>query len=124
MRETKAIRESRDYSAHGASPSPLIEIAEFIAGQNVPFFVCSIGMIVMLLWAGAFKMTRVGAEGIIPLVMNSPFISWQFKVFGPYHGSDLIGATEWTAAILLVIGYFKPKAGILGGITLTLPLAD
>ena len=29
-----------------------------------------------------------------------------------------IGATEWTAAILLIIGYFKPKAGILGGIIL------
>ena len=27
----------------------------------------------------------------------------------------MIGATEWTAAILLIIGYFKPKAGILGG---------
>ena len=30
----------------------------------------------------------------------------------------MIGATEWTAAILLIIGYFKPKAGILGGIIL------
>jgi uncharacterized membrane protein YkgB len=59
-----------------------------------------------------------GAEGIIPLVTNSPFTSWQFKVFGPYIGSDMIGATEWTAAILLIIGYFKPKAGILGGIIL------
>ena len=30
----------------------------------------------------------------------------------------MIGLTEWTAAILLIIGYFKPKAGIVGGIIL------
>src|SRR5246500_3358781 len=98
--------------------SVLTKIAAIVADRNIPFLVCSIGMIVMLLWAGKFKMTAPGAEGIIPLVTNSPLISWQFKVFGPYIGSDMIGATEWTAAILLIIGYFKPKAGILGGIIL------
>jgi hypothetical protein len=93
----------------------LTKIAAFVAARNIPFLVCSIGMIVMLLWAGKFKMTAPGAEGIMPLVSNSPFTSWQFKLFGPYILGDMIGATEWTAAILLIIGYFKPKAGILGG---------
>jgi uncharacterized membrane protein YkgB len=36
----------------------------------------------------------------------------------PYRLGDMIGLTEWTAAILLIIGYFKPKAGIVGGIIL------
>src|SRR5271168_2695388 len=98
--------------------SVLTKIAAFVADRNISFLVCSVGMIVMLLWAGKFKMTAPGAEGIIPLVSSSPLTSWQFKVFGPYIGSDMIGATEWTAAILLIIGYFKPKAGILGGIIL------
>src|ERR1700761_8832573 len=98
--------------------SLLTKVAAFVADRNISFLVCSIGMIVMLLWAGNFKRTAPGAEGIIPLVTNSPLTSWQFKVFGPYIGSDMIGATEWTAAILLIIGYFKPKAGILGGIIL------
>ncbi len=98
--------------------SVLTKIAAFVADRNIAFLVCSIGMIVMLLWAGKFKMTAPGAEGIIPLVSNSPLTSWQFKVFGPYILGDMIGATEWTAAILLIIGYFKPKAGILGGIIL------
>ena len=98
--------------------SLLTKIAAFVADRNISFLVCSIGMIVMLLWAGKFKMTAPGAEGIIPLVSNSPLTSWQFKAFGPYVLGDMIGATEWTAAILLIIGYFKPKAGILGGIIL------
>jgi uncharacterized membrane protein YkgB len=71
--------------------SVLTKIAAFVADRNIPFLVCSIGMIVMLLWAGKFKMTAPGAEGIIPLVTNSPFTSWLFKVFGPYIGSDMIG---------------------------------
>src|SRR6201985_2349069 len=98
--------------------SVLTRIAAAVADRNIPFLICSIGMIVMLLWAGKFKMTAPGAEGIIPLVSNSPLTSWQFKAFGPYVLGDMIGATEWTAAILLIIGYFKPKAGIVGGMIL------
>ena len=80
--------------------SVLTKIAAFVADRNIPFLVCSIGMIVMLLWAGKFKMTALGAEGIIPLVSNSPLTSWQLKVLGPYILGDMIGATEWTAVIL------------------------
>jgi reactive chlorine resistance protein C len=98
--------------------SVLTKIAAFVADRNIPFLVCSIGMIVMLLWAGKFKMTAPGAEGIMPLLSHSPLTSLQLKAFGPYILGDMIGATEWTAAILLIIGYFKPKAGILGGIIL------
>ena len=112
-------RGSRANMSNGLqAKTVLTKIAAVIADRNIAFLVCSIGMIVMLLWAGKFKMTAPGAEGIIPLVSNSPLTSWQFKLFGPYILGDMIGATEWTAAILLIIGYFKPKAGILGGIIL------
>jgi uncharacterized membrane protein YkgB len=123
-------------SGHGISPaepgalsfpdlsanakSLLTRVAAWISDRNIPFLVCSIGMIVMLLWAGSYKMTAPGAEGIIPLVSNSPLIWWHFKLFGPYVGADMIGLTEWTAAIWIFIGYFKPKAGIIGGLIATL----
>jgi uncharacterized membrane protein YkgB len=96
--------------------SYLTKLAAWMSNRNIPFLVTSIGMIVMLLWAGSYKMTAPGAEGIIPLVSNSPLISWHFKLFGPYIGSDIIGLTEITAALLMIIGYLKPKAGIIGGL--------
>ena len=99
--------------------SKLTTLAEFISDRDIPFVVISIGMIIMLLWAGAFKMTAPGAEGIVPLVSNSPLTSWNFKLFGPYIGSDFIGLTEWSAAILVIAGYVKPKAGIVGGFIAT-----
>src|ERR1700722_13367090 len=95
--------------------SRLTKLARWTNDRNIPFLISSIGMVVMLLWAGSYKMTVPGAEGIIPLVSNSPLISWQFKLFGPYLGADLIGLTEWAAAILISIGYLQPKAGIIGG---------
>jgi uncharacterized membrane protein YkgB len=96
--------------------SRLTKLAASINDWNIPFLISSIGMVIMLLWAGSYKMTVPGAEGIVPLVSNSPLISWHFKLFGPYLGSDLIGLTEWAAAILISIGYLQPKAGIIGGL--------
>jgi uncharacterized membrane protein YkgB len=104
----------RDLSKDGKSN--LTKLAAWVNDRNVPFLVTSLGMIVMLLWAGSYKMTAPGAEGIVPLVSNSPLIWWHFKLFGPYVGSGIIGLTEISAAILIIVGYFKPKAGILGGL--------
>lgn len=98
---------------------PLTRLSLWVGNRNLPFLVLSIGMIVMLLWAGAFKMTKPGAEGIILLVSNSPLIWWQFKLFGPYLGSDMIGATEWTAALLFIVGDSRPKAGLVGALITT-----
>ncbi|HEV2478131.1 MAG TPA: DUF417 family protein [Puia sp.] len=96
--------------------SALTRFAGWVASRNLPFIVIAVGMIVMLFWAGAFKMTSAGAEGIEPLVSNSPLIGWEFKLFGPYAGADIIGLTEWIGGVLILIGFWKPKAGIAGGI--------
>jgi uncharacterized membrane protein YkgB len=118
---TESISEKKQDLASFPIPlrnpkSKLTQFALWIDDRNIPFLISSIGMVVMLLWAGSYKMTAPGAEGIIPLVSNSPLISWQFKLFGPYLGSDIIGLTEWAAAILISIGYLRPKAGIIGGL--------
>jgi uncharacterized membrane protein YkgB len=110
--------EKQDLSTD--AKSNLTKLAAWINDYNVPFLVTSIGMIVMLLWAGSYKLTAPGAEGIVPLVTHSPLIWWHFKLFGPYIGSDIIGLTEFAAAILIIAGYFRPKAGILGGLITTL----
>jgi uncharacterized membrane protein YkgB len=101
---------------HAVPKSSLTKLAAWIHDRRIPCLVSSIGMVVMLLWAGSYKMTAPGAEGIIPLVSNSPLVSWHFKLFGPYIGSDLIGLTEMIAAVLIMAGYWRPKAGIVGGL--------
>jgi uncharacterized membrane protein YkgB len=115
----KAISAERKDLSKDAK-SNLTKLAAWINDRDVPFLFTSLGMVVMLLWAGSYKMTAPGAEGIVPLVSNSPLIWWHFKLFGPYVGSDIIGLTEISAAILIIAGYFRPKAGIIGGLITTL----
>jgi uncharacterized membrane protein YkgB len=103
-------------AGRAVAKSRLTILSAWIDDRNIPFLIASTGMIVMLLWAGSYKMTAAGAEGIVPLVSNSPLTSWQFQLFGPYIGSDLIGLTEITAAVLFIAGYLSPKAGIMGGL--------
>ena len=119
---TSAEKEDMLFSAGHSTKAKgnLTKLTAWISDRNVPFLVTSIGLIVMLLWAGSYKMTVPGAESIVPLVSNSPLISWHFKLFGPYIGSDLIGLTEWIASILIMAGYLKPKAGVVGGFITTL----
>jgi uncharacterized membrane protein YkgB len=115
----QAMNAEKQYLSQDAK-SNLTKLAGWVSDHDVPFLITSIGMIVMLLWAGSYKMTAPGAEGIVPLVSNSPLIWWHFKLFGPYVGSDIIGLTEITAAILIITGYFRPKAGIIGGLIASL----
>jgi uncharacterized membrane protein YkgB len=121
MHATNTSSQDRVAGALSAQARSLLtRLAAWISDRDVAFLIISIGMIVMLLWAGSYKMTAPGAEGIVPLVSNSPLISWHFKLFGPYVGSDIIGLTEITAAILFVAGYFRPIAGVIGGLIATL----
>jgi uncharacterized membrane protein YkgB len=55
--------------------SNLTKIAAWTIEHNIPLLITSIGMIAMLLWAGSYKMTAPGAQGVIPLVSNSLLIS-------------------------------------------------
>jgi len=114
LAEKQDLFSSVDLSRN--AKSNLTKLAAWTNDRNIPFLITSIGMIIMLLWAGSYKMTAPGAEGIVPLVSNSPLTSWHFKLFGPYIGSDLIGLTEITAAMLIITGYLRPKAGIIGGL--------
>jgi uncharacterized membrane protein YkgB len=113
------MKQSEIYAAsqtnHHAGQNVIIKFSAWVTKQNLPFLVISIGMVVMLLWAGSYKMTVPGADGIVPLVTNSPLISWHFKLFGVYLGSGLIGLTEVIAAALIIVGMFKPQAGVIGG---------
>ncbi|SDF39874.1 hypothetical protein SAMN05444167_2282 [Terriglobus roseus] len=36
----------------------LVRLTAWVEERNIAFLICSVGMAVMLLWAGSFKMTR------------------------------------------------------------------
>ena len=64
------MRQIKLWSLRLTSPhepkSRLTKLAAWTTDRNIPFRITSLGMIVMLLWAGSYKMTAPGAEGIFP----------------------------------------------------------
>src|ERR1700744_1831368 len=99
--------------------SLFIRYTDWADRYDIGFKICFIAYVVMLLWAGSYKLTVPGADGIVPLVTTNPLISWLFAIFGRYTGSDIIGTTEITAAILIIAGLYRPKAGMAGSLIAT-----
>jgi len=93
---------------------------DWVDRYDLGFRVCRTALVVMLLWAGTYKLTVPGADGIVPLISTSPFISWMYRLYAQYITSDFIGITEITSAILMIIGSFRPVAGIVGSLVATM----
>lgn len=74
------------------------------------------GLVLFLGMWGAFKFTSFEAEGIRPLVSNSPLLSWLYPLFGIRGTSGLIGIVEVTAALLIATRRWLPLASAIGSL--------
>jgi len=71
-------------------------------------------LVAVLLWVGMLKFTAYEAEGIKPLVENSPILSWVYGVMSVQAFSMVLGVTEILLGILIAARPFSPKASALG----------
>jgi len=74
------------------------------------------GLVVVIAWFGGMKFTNYEAQGIAPLVSESPFMSWCYDIFSVYTFSVLLGVFEVAAAILIAAKPWWPKASVLGSV--------
>ncbi|ATO68878.1 MULTISPECIES: YkgB family protein [Mycobacteriaceae] len=74
------------------------------------------GLALVIGWIGVLKFTAYEAQGIEPLVANSPFMSWLYEFFSVTTFSSLLGVVEVTAAVLLVVKPWLPKVSAVGSI--------
>lgn len=74
------------------------------------------GLVLVLGWIGAMKFTAYEAEGIKALVETSPLMSWLYKVFSLQATSNLIGAAELVAALLIAIRPISPRLSAIGSL--------
>ncbi|MGE0826400.1 MAG: YkgB family protein [Candidatus Binatia bacterium] len=71
-------------------------------------------LVLVLVWIGAMKFTGYEAEGIQPLVANSPFMSWVYGIWSVQGFSSLLGATEITIAIMIALRPISARISALG----------
>ncbi|KQB87340.1 DUF417 family protein [Corynebacterium lowii] len=101
-----------------------------------------LGLVVVTVWIGALKVFHYEAQGIIPFVANSPFMSWLMRDpenyaankipegaadaaaqawhedNGTYWIALLIGGTIVTIGVLIALGWIWPKIGAVGSLLL------
>jgi reactive chlorine resistance protein C len=74
------------------------------------------GLVIVIAWYGGLKFMNYEAQGIAPLVSESPFMSWVYDIFSVYTFSALLGVFELAAAVLLAVKPWSPKAGVAGSL--------
>ena len=72
------------------------------------------GLAIVLIWIGITKFMPYEADGIKPLVMHSPLLSWTLGVMSIYTLSMFIGAIEIIIGLLIAIKNFAPQASAIG----------
>lgn len=75
-----------------------------------------IAIAIIYCWFGGMKFTNYEAEGLVPLVSNSPLLSWMYGFWDAYAFSNFLGVLELTIAALILGRIISPKLSALGGL--------
>ena len=72
------------------------------------------GLVLVLLWIGGMKFTAYEAEGIRPLVANSPLMGWVYNLMSVTAFSSLLGVIEIAIGVLIALRPVWPAGSALG----------
>lgn len=72
------------------------------------------GLVLVIGWIGAMKFTAYEAAGISGFVANSPLLGWVYEVVNMRQFSVGLGIVELAIALLVGLGSYRPKLGIIG----------
>ena len=92
--------------------SPQSDLGSKLEGVGVA--VLRYGLVAILLWVGLLKFTAYEAEGIKPLVANSPLMAWALHALGLKTLSAVIGITEIVLGVMIALRSFAPKVSAYG----------
>jgi uncharacterized membrane protein YkgB len=97
------------------SPSRTKDIdARIGLAEDVGIGVLRYGVVFLLVVIGAAKYFAFEAEGIRPLVENSPFLSWMLGAFGVRGTSSIIGTIEIATGLAIASRPFAPTVSAFG----------
>src|SRR6266576_6468939 len=80
----------------------------------IGFFIARYGLAIVLIWIGGMKFTAYEAEGIKPLVANSPLMSWVYHVMSVGGFSSLLGVVEIAIGVLIALRPVWPMGSAVG----------
>ena len=76
----------------------------------------TLGLAIVFVWFGALKFTQYEAEGIAPLIMNGPLVSWWHATLGIAGAAYVVGVFELATSLLLASRLLNAQLAMIGGI--------
>ena len=73
-------------------------------------------MVFMFFIFGYQKWFSFEAHQITPFISHSPLVFWLIPAFGVRGASFFLGATEWLFGILIFLGFWYRKLGLVGAL--------
>src|SRR5918996_4384114 len=104
------------YSSFIRHPSERGGVAMSDRLQTIGKHVTRYGLVVVLLWIGGMKFTAYEAEGIKPLVANSPLMGWVYGVMSVTAFSALLGVIEIALGVLIALRPVWPAGSAAGSV--------
>lgn len=108
----RTAEESTMTADNDAAAAPPLDVTITRSGGAIARY----GLALVIGWIGVLKFTAYEAQGIQPLVANSPLMSWLYHFFSVTTFSSLLGVVEVTAAVLLAVKPWLPKVSALGSV--------
>src|SRR5207245_8701558 len=87
-----------------------------LLNEDLDYHLIRGSMVVLFLFFGYQKWFEYEAQVLIPYISNGPLIFWMYPVFGVRGASWLLGASEWSFALLLFLGFWNKRLGVLGAL--------
>src|ERR687895_1184987 len=74
------------------------------------------GLVLVIGWIGAMKFTSYEANGIQPLVANSPIMGWLYGFLSVQGFSNLLGVVEIAIAVMIGMRWLSPRVSAIGSV--------
>ena len=84
--------------------------------EDLDYHVIRASLVVLFLFFGYQKWFDYEAQALIPYIRNGPLLFWMYPAFGIRRASWMLGVSEWSFALLLFLGFWDRRLGILGAL--------
>ena len=75
-----------------------------------------VSLAIIYAWFGGMKFTEYEANGLVPLVENSPLVSWFYALLSVRGFSNFLGFVELSIGLLIILRLASPIFSAAGGV--------
>jgi uncharacterized membrane protein YkgB len=87
-----------------------------LLSADADYILVRAAMVIIFFFFGYQKWFAYEVERLIPFISNGPLIFWLYPALGMRGATLFLGVSEWTFGMLLLLGFWNKRLGILGAL--------